>query len=629
MTINTELRRLVELTPGELDALASSVRKRAGSFIRSVSGWRMIFAEDGNEESITPRAAFDGLVLASLAMDLFAARVLADRGTSTDSVDVLVARDTRPTGDALAGAACLCLAARGLNPRFLGVAAAPEIMAYSAETGGPFCYISASHNPIGHNGIKFGAAGAVLERGAALALIDDFNGIDPDGRTLAALAEGIRRVPADLPERLAAGQAAAKQEALRAYAELMDRIAFGSPTDETPRPGGPLSRDALRRELANRPLSVVLDPNGGARTLTIDRDYLGSLGIDARVINGVPGEIAHVIVPEGPGLADCATALGDGADGSPEAPVMGIVADNDGDRGNLVVASPHGATSLEAQTVFALVCVAELAWLRLRERSGDRIERPIAVVANGPTSGRIDEIASCFHATCHRAEVGEANVVGLARELRSQGYLVRFLGEGSNGGNITHPGSVRDPLSTLMSMIKLLRMRLGEYNGFRLWCEAAGFPDRYRSDFGLMDVVRTLPAYRTTSTADERAKMKVPDVDHGRLKSAYESLLPGEFEQWTGLLRGRDLVGYRIVNYEGTRTSLGPGNRSDAGRGGFAVQLLSHSDEVVGFAWMRGSGTEPVFRILVDLKGGTAEEEDALLEAHRRLVERAARDASR
>ena len=58
---------------------------------------------------------------------------------------------------------------------------------------------------------------------------------------------------------------------------------------------------------------------------------------------------------------------------------------------------------------------------------------------------RIEEIAEAFYASVYRAEVGEANVVNLARSLRDKGFTVPILGEGSNGGNITHPAAVRIP----------------------------------------------------------------------------------------------------------------------------------------------------------------------------------------
>jgi phosphoglucomutase len=43
--------------------------------------------------------------------------------------------------------------------------------------------------------------------------------------------------------------------------------------------------------------------------------------------------------------------------------------------------------------------------------------------------------------------------------LREKGYIVRILGEGSAGGNITHPSAVRDPLNTVMALVKLLSVR--------------------------------------------------------------------------------------------------------------------------------------------------------------------------
>ncbi len=80
----------------------------------------------------------------------------------------------------------------------------------------------------------------------------------------------------------------------------------------------------------------------------------------------------------------------------------------------------------------------------------------LAIAINGPTSLIIESIATRLGAVVARAEVGEANVVQLADQLRDKGYTVRLLGEGSNGGNITHPSKVRDPLNTLVSLIKLL-----------------------------------------------------------------------------------------------------------------------------------------------------------------------------
>ena len=91
---------------------------------------------------------------------------------------------------------------------------------------------------------------------------------------------------------------------------------------------------------------------------------------------------------------------------------------------------------------------------------------------------RVERIAARFGVDVHRAEVGEANVVARARELRRDGYLVRFLGEGSNGGNITHPAAVRDPIQTILAVLKLLYGPDGPHaeGPARLWLSLAGRP---------------------------------------------------------------------------------------------------------------------------------------------------------
>ena len=86
-----------------------------------------------------------------------------------------------------------------------------------------------------------------------------------------------------------------------------------------------------------------------------------------------------------------------------------------------------------------------------------------AVIVNGPTSLRVNRICRCFDVTLFRAEVGESNVLSLAKQKMEQGYAVRFIGEGSNGGNITFPSTIRDPLATMMSLIKLLFLKKADF----------------------------------------------------------------------------------------------------------------------------------------------------------------------
>lgn len=145
---------------------------------------------------------------------------------------------------------------------------------------------------------------------------------------------------------------------------------------------------------------------------------------------------------------------------------------------------------------------------------------------------RTDEICAAFGACVFRAEVGEANVVNLAREKREEGYSVRILGEGSNGGNITYPSSVRDPLATIFAIIKLLAIRDSlEHDGtirpglFHLWCIKSGQENKYKPDFTLSDILASLPAYTTTGVSESRAVLHVKTEDKGKLKLRFQKLL--------------------------------------------------------------------------------------------------------
>ena len=63
--------------------------------------------------------------------------------------------------------------------------------------------------------------------------------------------------------------------------------------------------------------------------------------------------------------------------------------------------------------------------------------------------------------------------------------------------------------------------------------------------------------------------------------------------------------------------------------GGLKIIFSDRNGTEKGFIWMRGSGTEPVFRILADSEGADTEKERWLIEWQRNLVSEADRRASR
>jgi phosphoglucomutase len=256
------------------------------------------------------------------------------------------------------------------------------------------------------------------------------------------------------------------------------------------------------------------------------------------------------------------------------------------------------------------------------DRKGNALDK-VAVAINDPTSMRVDRIAQAFDAAVFRAEVGEANVVGLARRLRDQGHIVRILGEGAAGGNITHPSAVRDPIDTVFALLKLLTIRSdGESVGlFELWCDLSDQTAAYRSDFTLSDIIATLPSYVTTSAYESAAGLKINAADHGELKEKYREIFVREWEEKKDELRERyGFASWEAIAYNGLDERRGITRFSDAGRGGLKILFTDDQGRERAYLWMRGSGTEPIFRVMADVAGADRRIERELLEWQRRMI---------
>ncbi|MDY7029226.1 MAG: hypothetical protein SVR04_13080 [Spirochaetota bacterium] len=201
-------------------------------------------------------------------------------------------------------------------------------------------------------------------------------------------------------------------------------------------------------------------------------------------------------------------------------------------------------------------------------------------------------------------------------------------GEGSNGGNITHPATVRDPLNTIFSLAKLTAFRSPDspYSFYERWLRLSGTdPDRL-SEFGLDEVIASLPPFITTSAYEPEAIMRIVTAAPARLKANYEKIFLEEWELRKNELREEyGIHSWREVNYEGieAREGLGSSFRSGNEKGGLKIIFSDSRGEDTDFLWMRGSGTEPVFRVLVDCAGRDRGRHDRLLEWHREMINRA------
>ncbi len=587
-------------------------------YILSASGWRNIYAADKDEESTSLEISTADAYLTGLMALAFADFMAGRRSCALSDLTLLLAADTRPTGPAIADIFNRVLLASGVTVKYSFIAAAPEAMANSAvsfEIDG-FIYISASHNPVGYNGVKFGYTGKVIDAGEADELIRAFRTLCTDQEAIDRVRTLSSRTPLDTYEALLESIDGCKAESLDQYRMFTASVASGSM--------GICSQDQVYntiRALADREgLGVVIDFNGSARTRSIDRDLLTSMGVSVETVGEDPGVFTHRIVPEGESLNTCRELLEDSYMQDPSY-LFGYLPDCDGDRGNIVYMDEAAgkAKILEAQEVFALAVLSELAFITSTAPEG-----PHAVVVNGPTSMRIDEIAGAFGVRVFRAEVGEANAVTLAQQLRDEGYTVRILGEGSNGGNITHPASVRDPLNTAVSLLKLMAIRdTPEQQGlFSRWCEASGQADRFTPHFSLADVIATLPAYTTTSAYEPRAILRITSTDQEILKQRYEGLFERYWETHTEEFRTRGIFSFEEINTAGTVETRGSGKeaRPASSTGGLKILFFDEAGLPAAYIWMRGSKTEPVFRVLADVRGDDPILEEWLLSLHKQLI---------
>ena len=596
--------------------------------ILSASGWRGVFAESGNEQDPTEKID----TVHETVVRLMAA-VYADFALAENRRLIAVGTDSRPTGKAIAKEVIKVLLAKGLDVEFLGITAAPEIMAYSHKVDG-FVYISASHNPIGHNGIKFGRNdGGVIPGTDASKLAASFKELCADENIIEKAEKLASSAAEDKVQKVYDNQASSKQKAVNAYYSFTKRVI--ADTEDESSQTELFSR--IKKSVEKTPFAVVCDMNGSARSLSIDSKIFAENGIGFFAINNAPGAIVHEIIPEPENLIYCAGEMeaihngkGKSVSGTHPEALLGYMPDCDGDRGNIVFWNEKTgkAEVLKAQEVFAVSVMSELAWLKYS--AGDDLKAAVSV--NDPTSMRIEEIAGAFGAKVFRAEVGEANVVNRARELRQEGYTVRILGEGSNGGNITHPAAVRDPLNTIFALIKLLVLK-DEYNAdgsisrkglFHTWCSLSGQEASYKEDFSLADVMETLPVYTTTGVSEKRALLHIKSTDHAALKAAYQKIFEKEWAAKKADLDNRyGIVSYEAIANNATKETRNVTDFSVSGRGGLKILLKDKNNASVAFIWMRGSGTEPVFRIMCDVKGNCSETEKELLEWHSKMIEAA------
>jgi phosphomannomutase len=487
---------------------------------------------------------------------------------------LVLARDPRPTGGALAAAQArgLATACHDLGVELdlidLGIVPTPvwqhSVRLFEAHGG---VMITASHNPIDENGWKYATG------------ISTF-GVDPapPGALLSAAEMGhlIRAANAFAPQPWRSPLGSTTDHAARERA-ITNYVQFLSDTYFAHAPGA----------------RVVLDPNGGAACVVAERAFR-ALGVEPILLNDVEGQVAHEIDvehtrPDGTHVLDhiAESVRARGA-------LFGLAYDFDADRGNLTYVDASGSTRIPSpQTAAAINTAIALA---VQRRSGD--SRRAAVVASDATSCRVKQVAAAFGADFFEVETGEINVVTKMQDLERHNICAVVGVEGPNGGTVFSGTTCRD--GTLVGAGALLAAADAELRA--IVARTLG-PGRQMAP-DLAGFIELLPPQRSLME-----KHAAP-IDWTMTVDAFDREFPNLFASELAPPWER----YEIVYSYRRNVSA---ERPDAAGFGWKARLFRPGGE--GFLWIRGSKTEAgVARVVADAPTESAAH--AIMDLGRRLL---------
>nr|WP_267916845.1 phosphoglucomutase [Borreliella garinii] len=580
-------------------------KKAFDEMIFSASGFRKIFAKSKNEDSTENEIDNEDKVL--IALIIF---TISNYFKNESRPYIGLGLDSRPTGNIIAEITMKILITSKEKIKFFGILPITEILACTKKSKDSkgFIYISASHNPVGYNGIKIGLNdGGVLNSAKTQEIIKQIKNNSQNEKLIKHLINILNKFDEDKAhleyyKKTIKLEKENKNQSYEAYKSLIHEIAYENDINNK-------NIEILKKRILKNPIGIIAEMNGSSRINSIDKELIESLGLKIELHNDEIGIFKHNIIPEGKSLNKCKKLLQKKyiKDNSFE---LGYVPDCDGDRGNLVFIDKVTNTTsiIEAQKIFALVVISELSYLYYTG-----IKNNIAIVTNDATSLNIEKIANFFNAKVYRVEVGEANLTEMADDLRAQGFIVKISGEGSNGGCIIYPSRVRDPITTLLSIVKLLKMK----ELYQIWCKLS--KNYYKEKYSLKDILNTTNFYSNVIVSSKKANLTNLKIENQEiLKSNYENLLIKEIKR-NKLFQELSIVDYEIINYEGKiQSKIRTGDAS----GGLKV-LLKTNKEIVATLWMRISKTEPVTRVLSEVIYTKRNILLKLLEFNKRLIKKA------
>ncbi len=359
----------------------------------SISGIRGIIGE-----TLTPEVA----VRYSSAFGEYCTRA------SKTAPTVVVGRDGRVTGKIITDLIISTLRAKGVNVRDLGICPTPTVqLAVERTNAAGGIAVTASHNPIQWNGMKFVASTGMFLDG-------------DENRELWALAEA--------PPAYAAWDKLGSYEAdaswLEKHVEAVLSLPYINP-----------------KTIQARKFKIVVDCINAAGGVIVPQ-MLRRLGVEVVEMNcDVSGKFSRMPEP----IPENLTALTERV--RQEQADLGIAVDPDVDR--LVLVTELGEPYGEEYTVASAVRFVLEKESALQQKQGRK--QQMTVVVNLSTTRAVNDIASGYGAVCLRTPVGEINV---AKRMKETGAVIG--GEGSGGVILPRVHLGRDAIVGIGLLLQLL-----------------------------------------------------------------------------------------------------------------------------------------------------------------------------
>jgi phosphomannomutase len=328
---------------------------------------------------------------------------------------VAIGRDTRPSGPMVQSALTAGLLSVGIDVVDVGVATTPSVALLGRFLkADASIIITASHNPLIWNGIKFVRHDGIAYPPAQAAQIKQLFFAKPWAAAAAFSPAGL----ADI-EHLGQFSTDSRAHAnhIQSVLQLFDV-----------------------RGIAEQRYKVVLDSVNGAGCIGTPM-LLSKLGAELFHMNKeASGQFAHTPEPTKENLVTLCDEV------KRHRAAVGFAQDPDADR--LALVDERG-TYIGEEYTLALCTLARM------------MVKPVSVVANLSTSRMVDDIAAKFGQQVYRTPVGEANVAGkmqeIARATGTTGGDSAVIGGEGNGGIIDlRVGPVRDSFLGIAMILDLL-----------------------------------------------------------------------------------------------------------------------------------------------------------------------------